>query len=396
MKLTKANISDLTLPTGKRDAIFFDQDLRGFGLRIRAGGKRTWIVQFQLGGHQQRRLTLGSIELFSPDEARKWARERLAEARLGKDPQHERQIAKAQAKFTLSAVIDDYLKAKQPQLRRKSFDDLQRYLRKHWRPLHGQPVDKIGLRDVASRLRELVQESGPIAAIRARGALSALYAWAIGEGVAEHNPVADTNQPAEPKRRERVLTDAELVALWNACDEHDDYGCIVRLLVLTGARRQEVGGMRWSELDPEKGTWTIPSERAKNGRPHALPLAPAAWKIIEGVPKRAGIDHLFGRSANGFVGFQKSKRALDARLSLPHWSAHDLRRTFVTRLSDLGTQPHIVEALINHVSGFRRGVAGTYNRATYAREMRETLLLWSAHINSIVAGEPRKIIPLAR
>jgi integrase len=395
MKLTKATISGLTLPASKQDAIFFDEELRGFGIRIRAGGSRTWLVQYQLGGHQQRRVTLGRIELFSPDEARRIAREYLAKARLGQDPQRERQIARAEARITLAAVAENYLKAKREELRPKTYGEVARYLQKHWRPLHGVPIHQVTRRDVAARVSELAQESGPAAAMRARVALSSLFAWGIGEGLVEANVVVGTNQPAASRPRERVLSDVELSRVWGACGD-DDYGRIVRLLIISGARRQEVGGMRWSELDAERGTWTIPGERAKNARAHLLPLPPLAWSIIEGVPHRAGVDHLFGRGGRGFVGFDKRKRALDNRLPLPHWTLHDLRRTVATRLGDLGVPPHIVETALNHVSGFRRGVAGVYNKALYQNEMRAALAMWSDRVRALVEGGEQKIVPIRR
>ena len=147
--------------------------------------------------------------------------------------------------------------------------------------------------------------------MRARAALWALFAWAIDQGLAEANPVVGTSQPAALRPRERVLSDAELIAVWKACGE-DDFGRMTRLLVLTACRRQEVGGMRWSELDPERGVWAIPGERTKNGRTHTLPLPPLAWEIIEATPHRAGIDLLFGRGGpQGYVGFDKVKKALD-------------------------------------------------------------------------------------
>jgi integrase len=395
MKLTKATISGLTLPTGKQDAIFFDEELRGFGLRVRSGGKRVWVVQFQVHGHQQRRVTIGRVELFSPEEARKLAREILAKARLGQDPQREREIARAEARITLGAVAETYLKAKRGEVRPRSFRDLSRYLQKHWRPLHALPIHQVGRRDVAARLSELLPESGPGTAVRARAALSALFAWAIAQGLTEANPVVGTSQPAALRPRERVLSDAELIEVWKACGGEDDCERIIRLLVLTACRRAEVGGMRWSELDSERGTWTIPGERTKNGRTHTLPLPPMAWEIIEAVPHRAGIDLLFGRGGpQGYVGFDKGKRRLDRRLTLPHWSAHDLRRTAATRLGDLGTPPHVIEAVLNHASGFRAGVAGTYNRALYQNEMRAALAMWADHIRSLVEGGERKIVQL--
>src|SRR5207244_3794340 len=109
---------------------------------------------------------------------------------------------------------------------------------------------------------------GPIAATRARAALSAMYAWAVGQGIANENPVIGTNRPAEPRSRDRVLSDSDLAEIWAACQD-DDYGRIVRLLMLTGQRRNEIGGMAWSELDLDQGTWCISGARTKNKRSHA-------------------------------------------------------------------------------------------------------------------------------
>ena len=292
MKLTKANVATLTLPSGRKDAIFFDSELPGFGLRIRAGGSRSWIVQYQLHGHQQRRYTIGSVAVFDPDQARRIAREKLAMVRLGQDPQAEKVEAGIAAKQTLGAVIERYLTEKASKLRPASLRDVQRYLLKHWKPLHGMPIHKIERRHVAAHL-----VGAPVAAARARTTLSALYGWAIAEGLCDANPVIGTRSPdADVRPRERVLSDGELVAVWKASGD-DDYGRIVRLTLLTGQRRQEVGGMKMGELDRERGTWTIPSERTKNKRPHMLTLPAPAWAIIETVPPRHGLDRLFGAAA---------------------------------------------------------------------------------------------------
>jgi integrase len=394
MKLTKANISGLALPAGKHDVIIFDEDLPGFGLRVRtrASGWR-WVAQYMVDGHQQRRVTIGRFELFSPEEARRIARDLLAKARLGQDPQREREVARAQARVTLGTVAETYLKAKRAELRRKSFDELTRYLRKHWQLLHGMPLHQITRRDVAARVSELVQESGPAAARRASVSLSGLFAFAIAAGLVEANPVIGSTRPAPSRPRDRVLKGPELAEVWRACGD-DDYGRIIRLLILTGARRQEVGGMAWSELDAEQGTWTIPKERAKNGRPLVLPLPPLAWQIIQAVPHRAGIDHLFGRGRQGFIGFDKPKTALDSRLPLPRWVLHDLRRSTATGMAEIGILPHIVEVVLNHASGFRAGVAGTYNRALYQTEMQIALAMWADHVRALVEGGERKIAQL--
>jgi integrase len=231
---------------------------------------------------------------------------------------------------------------------------------------------------------------------RARSALSTMFAWAMGEGLCEANPVVGTNKPPDSTPRDRVLADGELAAIWTACQD-DDFGRIVRLLALTGARRAEIAGMCWSELDLDNGLWSLPKERAKNKRALLLPLPPLALSIIKSVPERVGRDQLFGdRAASGFTDWSHAKQALDQRLAgkAKAWRLHDLRRTCATRMADLGVQPHVIEAVLNHYGGHRAGVAGVYNRSPYEREMRGALALWANHVATIVEGGEKKIVPL--
>jgi integrase len=159
-------------------------------------------------------------------------------------------------------------------LRPRSHAETERYLLVHWKRLHGLALAKISRATVAARLSAIASVSGPIAADRARAALSACFSWAIREGVVDVNPVIGTNKFAELKPRERVLADAELAAIWKALPA-DEYGVIVRLLVLTGQRREEIGGLRWSEVNLKKALVTLSGERTKNGKPHELPLSDA-------------------------------------------------------------------------------------------------------------------------
>ncbi|MGY2903385.1 integrase [Bradyrhizobium sp. URHC0002] len=257
--------------------------------------------------------------------------------------------------------------------------------------MHSVSVFHIRRRHVAARLTEIATDRGPVAAARARAALSAMFNWAIREGLdIPANPVVGTNRQAEPKSRDRVLTDVELAEIWSACRD-DDYGRMTKLLLLTAQRRDEVGSMRWLEIDPENKSWIIPGTRTKNHRDHILPLADAALALIEASPHHR--DFVFGDGPRrrgdkqrGFSGWSKSKAALDERIlearqkvtedakPLPDWRLHDLRRTAATVMADrLGVLPHIVEAILNHVSGHRAGVAGVYNRARYEAEKREAL-----------------------
>ena len=398
MKLTAKTIAGIRLPAGKTDHIEWDDDLPGFGLRLRGSGDRprkTWVAQYRAHG-RTRRMKIGAVEKLSPDEARKTARKILAKVEIGHDPQGEKAARRQQDEHTLAAVIAEYLKAKQPVVRRNTYRELVRYLTgSHFKPLHAQPLDQITRRDVAFRLTKITAENGSITAGRARATLSALFAWALGHGLAEINPVVGTLKPQDAVPRSRVLSDPELTSIWHACGD-DDLGRVVKLLICTGARRSEVGGMGWSELELERGTWTIPAARAKNHRSLTLPLPQIALDIVARVPRMVGRDQLFGmRASRGFTGWAaKAERALRAASQVTDWTLHDLRRTVATRMADLGVQPHIIEAVLNHVSGHKGGVARIYNRSSYEREVRAALALWADHVRALVEGGEKKIVPL--
>jgi integrase len=397
VNLTQAKIQGLELPAGKTEAIFFDDDLPGFGLRLRDGGSKNWIVQYALGA-KQRRMTIGSIKVLDPSQARATARDLLARVRLGQDPAAERREARAKASDApLGAIVDRFLVWKESRLRPSSYGATRRYLKEIWKPLRALHLTNISRADVAARLGAVAEEHGPIAADRARAALSAFFTWAIREGLCEVNPVIGTNKAAELKSREHVLSDEDLKAIWQALPE-SDYGWIVRLLILTGQRREEIGGLRWSEVKAKR-LIRLPSGRTKNYRVHDVPLTKAALAILNAQPVRDGRDLVFGdgpRSNDGareagFQGWSKSKTALDEKTKgIQPWRLHDIRRTVATRMADLGVQPHIVEAVLNHVSGHKAGVAGVYNRAAYADEKTAALELWAKHVDRLVSGKSRE------
>jgi integrase len=415
MKFTQPSATRQPLPAGS-DAIFFDDDLPGFGLRVRAGGKRSWIIQYRVGA-KQRRLTIGSVDKLSADQARKAARGRLAHVELGGDPQQEKHEARNAASYSLGKLVDDYLARRhhrtgKDRLRRSSYEATELYLRKHWKPLHGLQASEVDRTAVAVRLTAIEAEISSVTAARARVALSSMFAWAIGQGIVDSNPVVGTNKPPEPKARDRVLTDVEIADIWTACRD-DDFSRIVKLLLLTGARRDEIGDLAWSEIDLDRDIINLPPDRTKNGRPHVVPLAHAAVYLITSTLRRPGRDRVFGEGEGGFSGWSKAKGALDRRINeartaaavpgkrtgkpqpIADWRLHDLRRTAATVMAEkLGVLPHIIEASLKHVSGHKAGVAGVYNRATYEREVRAALLLWADHVRSIVEGGERKVVPL--
>ncbi|MGO8922183.1 MAG: tyrosine-type recombinase/integrase, partial [Xanthobacteraceae bacterium] len=336
MKLDAKTVDALRLD-GKSDAIFFDDALPRFGYRMRVGAdgnvRRTWVVQYRRAGGT-RRISIGSAELISAEQARGKARKILSQVELGGDPQGDRVDRRTKDQHTLRSLVAEYLKAKEPQVRERTLYEATRYLMtgKYFKPLYAMPIDTVTRKDIAARIVAIHRECGASTAVRARAWISAFFSWAMQMGYAVAiNPVVGTVQPKE-SARDRVLSDVELAAVWNACGGNSEHDRIVRLLILTGCRRKEIGGMRWSEFDD--GKWTLPSERTKNGHAHTLPLPASAWSIINNVPRVAGRDHLFGVRADGFTDWGR-KRFLDARLgdNVKAWTLHDLRRTVATRMA---------------------------------------------------------------
>jgi integrase len=401
VELDKHSVAKLIREAAKdarADAIYFDGDLTGFGLRLRRSGDTvlgSYVVQYRSKG-RTRRLKIGSVKKLSADEARKSAKKALAKVELGEDPQADKAAARAKAQNTMRAVVAEYLKTKEATLRPASYKVTKLYLTgsAYFGPLHNAAITDITLSDIAARITAITRKNGTPTAGRARAALSAMFRWAMGQGLmGSHptNPVAATNRPPAAVEGTRVLKDAELAAVWKACAE-DEYGRIVRLLILTACRRQEIGGLLWNEIDYDKGAIILPGERVKNGNAHTVPLSDAAIEIIRSVPRQLHRATVFGghrrnSSGFGFTDWYTGKQDLDRRIkgSAEPWKLHDLRRTVATKLAeDLGIQPHLIEEILNHTA-YKSGVAGTYNKAAYEKDKRAALAKWAEQVAEIVA-----------
>ena len=383
MKLTAATVRTLALPKGVSDKIFFDDELPRFGVRVRAGGSRTWIVQYGIGG-KERKLPLGLVSALDPSKARSLAKDVLARVRLGEDPLALKHEARARANETLGAQLPRYLAFKRASLRPRSYAQVARHLTVHAKPLHNRPLATLASdrRGVAIVLAKVAEASGPVEANMVRSSLSACCRWLMGEGLLDGNPIIATNKAAQNGARKRVLSDAELKRVWNGLDD-DRYGAIVKLLVLTGLRREEIGGLRWDEIDLDRELIHLPAERCKNKRSHDQPLSSAALAIIAALPREG--DKVFA----AFGSWGRAKERLDRKLGndVAPWRLHDLRRLVSTTMHDkLGIQPHIVEHILGHV-GHQGGTAGVYNKADYLDERRRALEKWADHVEGIVTGK---------
>jgi integrase len=249
----------------------------------------------------------------------------------------------------------------------------------------------------------------------------AAFGWAVKRGAVPLNPFADLPVGKSIAKRERVLSDAELAEIWRAAGEASaPYGAIVRLLILTGQRRGEVAGMAWNEISDDFATWNLPPHRTKNGVAHTVPLSGLARDALKELAATdasggRGAELVFpGAAGTPFAGWSKSKRALDKAIAtarsktaprggevpagLMAWNVHDLRRTVATGLQRLGVRLEVTEAVLNHISGSRGGIAGVYQRHDWASEKRAALDSWAAHVLAAIKQKPPidKVITLTR
>jgi integrase len=375
--------------------LHWDSDIAGFGYRLRAGSNPTWVFQHRVG-RKQRRITIGAATAISAKDARATAAGLYHRTKLGQDPAGDKAKAVQAQGETFKAALDIYLNRQAERLRPRSYVEVRRHLAVHAIPLHHLPLASIDRRTVAKLFAKLGDESGPVAANRTRASCAAFLAWAMREGIADSNPIIGTNKAPE-RSRDRVLTNDELRKLWTATAGSDQHSAIVRLLLLTGCRREEIGGLAWQEIDFDRALITLPAARVKNARPFDLPLSDTAVEILKAQPRRAGRDYIFGEGpSRGFRGWSQGKVALDQRASIAAWHLHDLRRTAATGMADIGILPHVIEAALNHQSGAKAGIAGIYNRASYANEKRQALDRWAEHVLAIVEGRDSKIVSLRR
>jgi integrase len=381
MRLTETAVRTITLPTGKRDHVVWDDAVPCFGVRIREGGSKTYVFQYKIGT-KSRKMTLGRVGAIDFGKARSAAKELYARKSLGQDPAGRRKEGQARAGETFEHCMGLYLARRRSEgkLRASTYGEIERHLLRNLKALHSIPIHSLERRAIALELGRFTDESGPVQANRTRASLVKFLNWCAGEGFIDSNPATFTNKnPEQP--RDRVLTLPELKAIWLALPD-GDFGDIVKLLTLTGQRREEIAQLRWGEVDLDRGLITLAPARTKNRRWHTIPLAAKAREIL--AARATGRVLVFGHGQGGFSAWSYAKGRLG--LQLAPWVIHDLRRAVATGMGEIGVLPHVIEATLNHVSGHRAGVAGTYNRAAYEGEKAQALSRWNDHLMAIVGG----------
>jgi integrase len=395
MKLTVKTTGALRLAPGERDKIWFDDDIAGWGLRVRDGGKRVWIFQYAIGG-RTRRLTFGTYPAMSVTTAREQAEQLHAQTKLGRDPAQEKADAKTRAGETFGDCLSFYLRHRRAQgkLRDTTLSETERHLNVNLHALHTIGIDQLDRRAIAAELSRFATERGPVQANRTRASVIKFLNWCAGEGYINSNPAQLINKNPE-RPRDRLLTMDELAHIWRALPA-GDFGDILRLLTLLGQRRDEIAQLDWKEVDLGRGVIALPAAKMKNRRPHVVHLGPTAVAILQARDHGAR-SLVFGTGHGGFSGWSQSKARLDAKLvEMGPWVIHDLRRAVSTHMNEIGVTPHIVEAVLGHVSGSRGGVAGVYNLAAYEPDKRAAMLRWDQHLMAAIEGRDTNISPFKR
>ena len=383
--LTDVAVRNLTAPRHGQIELW-DTRVRGFGVRVSHGGAKAFVLVYRFNG-RPRRITLGRYPTLGLAQARELANQALRAVDLGKDPGAEKTRARRVPDIEhFDAFVDHFIET-YARPKNRTADETSRLLRREFvRVWKRRPIKEIRKHDVTVVLDDIMRSGKHTTANRSLAAIRKLFNWAVERGLLDQSPCANIGTPAKSVRRDRILSDNELKAVWNAVSTMGyPYEPIVKILILTAQRREEVAGMQWQEIDSQQSNWSMGAERTKSDRPHVVPLTGLVTSILTSLPRLHERLVFPSRGNDGTVsGFSKWKSELDEISEVEGWRLHDIRRTTATGMARLGVPPHVVERILNHTSGTFGGVAGIYNRFGYLPEMREALDRWSHFVVSLV------------
>jgi len=386
LKLTDRFVASVSAET-RTD--YFDMQLVGLSLRVAPTGTKTWNLMYtRESDNTRQRVKLGRYPAVSLDAARKKALRAMTSVADGEDP------AKAKSARRAAATIEElgalYLEV-YAKPNKRTWEEDERILKAEVYPAIGRMKGMaVVRRDVLDIIDKKSAAGAKVQARNIQAVVRKFFNWAVDDGYLTVSPIAGLKPRSKPTRRDRVLSDAEVKAAWGALNSaalSPVTADVLRLLLLTGQRSGEVCGMRRSEVDLARATWTIPGARTKNELTHVVPLSPLAMSIVTEALSRAEDEDeapLFTRTGEPVESNAIAQAVrLKLQASKERWTPHDIRRTVATGMASIGIMPHIVEAVLNHISGFKAGVAGVYNRATYEPEKRDALVKWADHLTSI-------------
>jgi integrase len=348
-----------------------------------------------------RRMTLGTYPALSLADARSQWREARQDAAVGRDPAQARKRDKPAQDF--ENVAREWLRRDQE--KNKSKNEVLRVLERELIPAWGhRSVADLGRRDILDLVDAITDWGAPTMARRVQAYIHRFFTWAVGRGIIDTNPATALPKPGSESKRDRTLIKKgknipdpyeELIAVWLGAEQLGwPFGPAIQLLMLTGARREEIGALRWSEISGD--AIELEGARTKNGEPHTIALSAPARALVQQLPHVSKSQFVFTTNARTPIsGWSRAKAELDTLAKIDPWRVHDLRRTVATGLQRLGIGLQFVEAVLGHVSGSRAGVVGIYQRHDYDAEKRAALEAWGAHVMALVEGrEPAVVLPL--
>jgi len=442
--LTAAAVQKYAPHPGKRRVIR-DAGARSLFLVITPTGHKSWLMRFRTTGGRIGKLVLGPVDVsgrkltgdpavgqpLTLAAARQLAAEVLRQRALGHDPVadhkarklRQRAAVREAASNTFGAAAKNFItKYSRQRVRRwkeqarllglqPTTDGLEVIpggLAQRWADKPLAAIDGHDIHQLVAETRErgapgLERRSDGPTETRARAmltCLSRLFRWLVQHRRVETNPCAGVHRPEASKARDRVLNNDEIKAFWRATDGKEirpQFGAVLKLLLLTGCRLNEIAALRWEELGADGTQINLPGSRTKNHRPHVVPLVPLAQSIIAEMPRIADCPYVFTTHGEAPLAIgSKIKQRLDEAMGSPEWRIHDLRRTAVTGMAELGIRPDVIELVVNHVSGSRGGIAGVYNRSELLPDRRNALERWAVQVQGLVSGEPDKVVSMAR
>jgi integrase len=402
------------------DAFLWDTTVSGFGVKRTGAGDRIYLLQYRMAGRGSKttRYTIGKHgSPWTPDAARQEARAILRKIAAGIDPNQEKRVTRrVPATTEVTALFAEFIERHHKAKGNRYWPEHQRNfdhdVKPHWQ---GRSIKSIMRRDVLDVLDRIAARGATVQANRTRTTLSKFFNWCVDRDLIDTSPASRVPKIDGERARDRALSDDEIRLFWKGCDELGwPFGPLCKMLLLTAQRRDEVGTMEWSEIDFRERLWTIPREKAKNDRTHEVHLSAMAVEILDGLPK-IGEEPRFvftTTERRPVSGFSKAKTRLDQAMleqsradlqiggkdpdkaKLEDWIFHDLRRTATTGMARLNVAPHVVDRILNHVSGAIRGVAAVYNRHAYLDERKAALEAWGRYVETLVRPLPANVFPI--
>jgi integrase len=431
------------LKAGRKRRIIRDGGARSLYLIVHPSGAKSWGMRFRRPGGRAAKMVLGPVDLSGSEvtgeptvgmpltlsAARQVAAQVHRERARGQDVVADHKVRRHRQRAAIAERSANSFGA----LSRQFVEEHARVKTRHWRetarllgldpdadlePVAGGLATRWADRDARSidghDVHGAVDEAHRIGVpgiearrdglseARARAlhaALSVCFGWMLRHRRIDVNPCVGVWRPRPPAARDRVLSNDEIKAFWKAADVvGGPFGAALKLLLLTGSRLNEIAGLRWEEVSGDGSHVSLPGSRTKNRKEHVVPLSPLARDIITSQSRVEGCSYVFSTNDRSPIsGWSKAKAKLDEKMEVSTpWRLHDLRRTAVTGMAELGIAPHVVEAVVNHISGARAGVAGTYNRSELLAERRAALKRWAAHVAGLVAERPANVTPIRR